>query len=63
MKFMNKINKIAVRCKFKERKISGSKNLSEIEDGLKIEGSKLRIFSIPKRKRKGSTLDYYIGVK
>lgn len=37
-------------------------NLSEIEDGLEIDGSKLRIFSIPKRKRKGLTLDYYIGL-
>lgn len=36
--------------------------LSNIEYDAKVRGSQLRIFGIPKRKRKGKTLYYHIGL-
>ncbi|KAF6620539.1 hypothetical protein J2W97_001289 [Paenibacillus jamilae] len=44
-------------------KICSGINLNEIEDGVEVVGSKLRIFSIPKRKRKGVTSVYYVVIQ
>ncbi|WP_342423143.1 hypothetical protein [Paenibacillus sp. FSL E2-0178] len=38
-------------------------NLNEIEPGIEIKGSKIRIYSIPKGKRKGITANYNIALK
>lgn len=38
-------------------------NLHEIESETEVKGCKVRIFSIPKNKRKGNTLTFYVALK